>query len=282
MDRTGLCREKHAESLSARYEASGKHIAIASPGLGKRRRPSCRPATGLKRRGGGADLSSVDVLLVEDDVSIAEPLVRGLERQGFGVRHCETGTEALEVMDHERADVVLLDLGLPDVDGFDLCRRLRAASGVPIIVVTARGEEVDRVVGLELGADDYVVKPCSFRELVARMRAVMRRTAVRTNEQATNIGALSVDRRTRRVNLAGHELTLTPKEYDLLALLVEDPGAVYTRQQILDRVWDPHWYGPTKTLDVHVASLRRKLGDPSWIATVRGVGFRLQSPDDVN
>jgi two-component system, OmpR family, response regulator RegX3 len=172
---------------------------------------------------------------------------------------------------------VLLDLGLPDMDGIDICRRLRASSTVPIIVVTARSEEVDRVLGLELGADDYMVKPFGFRELVARIRAVTRRAqpADRPVEEPQRLGRLELDRRQRQVRLNGTEMVLTAKEFDLLALLAEDPGAVLTRDQILEQVWDPHWFGPTKTLDVHVASLRKKLGDPAWIETVRGVGFRL-------
>jgi two-component system response regulator RegX3 len=221
----------------------------------------------------------VRVLLVEDDDTIASPLVRGLEREGFSVEHRATGAGALASFhDDEPADVVLLDLGLPDVDGFDLCRELRAGSDVPIIVVTARGDEVDRVVGLELGADDYVVKPFGLRELVARIRAVVRRAVPRIDDGRDRSG-LNVDGRTRRVTLDGAEVALTPKEFDLLALLAEDPGAVCSRQRILDEVWDPHWYGPTKTLDVHIASVRRKLGDPSWIETVRGVGYRLRAED---
>jgi two-component system response regulator RegX3 len=214
------------------------------------------------------------LLLVEDDLTIASPLVRGLEREGFSVEHAECGADARRALDAAVPDVVLLDLGLPDVDGFELCRELRAASGVPIIVVTARGEEVDRVVGLELGADDYVVKPFGFRELVARVRAVLRRGAARS-DPAAPLGPLAVDRRTRRAFVDHRLVTLTPKEFDLLALLADDPGAVYSRQRILDEVWDPHWYGPTKTLDVHIASLRRKLGRPELIETVRGVGYRL-------
>src|SRR6266516_3964214 len=177
-------------------------------------------------------------------------------------------------------DVVLLDLGLPDLDGYEVCRRLRARSDVPIIVVTARSDEVDRVIGLELGADDYIVKPFGFRELTARIRAVTRRRTPQGEGSLSvvQVGALTIDRRTRRVMLDGDEVPLTPKEFDLLALLAEDPGAVFTRQRILEEVGDPHWYGPTKTLDVHVASLRRKLGDSGWIETVRGVGFRLNSP----
>jgi len=219
----------------------------------------------------------VRVLLVEDDESIASPLVRGLEREGFSVDHCDRGEGALETLREWPTDVVLLDLGLPDVDGFELCREVRARSSVPIIVVTARGDEIDRVVGLELGADDYVVKPFGLRELVARIRAVTRRVPRPADPPAAaEVRRLVVDRRTRRVVLDGGEIALTPKEFDLLALLERDAGAVCRRQDIIDQVWDPHWYGPTKTLDVHIGSLRRKLGDPRWIETVRGVGYRLR------
>jgi two-component system response regulator RegX3 len=236
------------------------------------------------------------VLIVEDDDAIATPLAKGLEREGLDVDRVENGTDALTRSAAGDFDVVLLDLGLPDRDGFDVCRELRARSDVPIIVVTARSEEVDRVVGLELGADDYIVKPFGFRELVARIRAVARRRAPATvpagdehvatngNGHATGdhgslveVGALAVDRRTRRVTVDGAAVALTPKEFDLLAFLADDAGAVRPRQELLENVWDPHWYGPTKTLDVHVASLRKKLGDPGWIETVRGVGFRLRA-----
>ncbi|HVW35106.1 MAG TPA: response regulator transcription factor [Acidimicrobiia bacterium] len=216
------------------------------------------------------------ILIVEDDDAIAEPLAAGLAREGFSVERVATGAAAL---DAAAADLVLLDLGLPDLDGYEVCRRFRAASDVPIIVITARGEEVDRVIGLELGADDYMVKPFGFRELLARIRAVTRRVG-RPAEPAAGsrrIGPLEIDRRTRRVTLDGRDVVLTRKEYDLLAFLAADPGAVRTREEIIDEVWDEHWYGPTKTLDVHVASLRRKLGDPAWIETVRGVGYRLRS-----
>jgi two-component system, OmpR family, response regulator RegX3 len=242
------------------------------------------------------------VLIVEDDDAIASPLAKGLEREGLDVDRVETGSDALRSTADVRFDVVLLDLGLPDRDGFDVCRELRARSDVPIIVVTARSEEVDRVVGLELGADDYIVKPFGFRELVARIRAVVRRRgATGTNGVgnehdpeasaepvaeadahrepqlvATELGTLAIDRRTRRVTIDDRPVNLTPKEFDLLAFLADDAGAVRLRQQLLENVWDPHWYGPTKTLDVHVASLRKKLGDASWIETVRGVGFRLR------
>ena len=219
----------------------------------------------------------VRLLVVEDDDEIAEPMIRGLERAGFDVDRVATGAAALAA---EPADVVLLDLGLPDVDGLDVCRRLRERTGVPILVVTARDEEADRVIGLELGADDYIVKPFGLRELVARIRAVWRR-ASSPQEEPTRlvVGSLEVDRRSRRVFVDGAEVVLAPKEYDLLALLAEAPGAVFRRQDILEEVWDPHWYGPTKTLDVHVASLRKKLGHRDWIETVRGVGLRMRQPD---
>jgi two-component system response regulator RegX3 len=218
----------------------------------------------------------MDVLLVEDDDTIAVPLAKGLQREGFTVRCVADAAHALAAPE---ADVVLLDLVLPDLDGYEVCRRLRARSDVPIIVITARGDEVDRVVGLELGADDYLVKPFGFRELVARIRAVTRRRLPRPDDlRPVRVGPLELDRRTRRVRMAGVDVALTAKEFDLLALLAEDAGAVLTRQEILEAVWDAHWYGPTKTLDVHVASLRRKLGDPTVIETVRGVGFRLSDP----
>ena len=231
------------------------------------------------------------VLIVEDDEAIAIPLAKGLEREGLEVDRVESGAAALGSAAATHFDVVLLDLGLPDRDGFDVCRELRARSDVPIIVVTARADEVDRVVGLELGADDYIVKPFGFRELVARIRAVARRHVARPDPDAppaerhaatTDVGDLVIDRRTRRVVVHDAEVPLTPKEFDLLAFLAEDPGAVRSRQELLEEVWDPHWYGPTKTLDVHVASLRKKLGDPHWIETVRGVGFRLSAPAPVS
>jgi two-component system response regulator RegX3 len=214
------------------------------------------------------------ILLVEDEDSIAQPLVEGLRREGFDVVRAADGAAALAA---ETADLVLLDLRLPDVDGLDVCRRLRERSDVPIIVVTARGEEADRVVGLELGADDYVVKPFGLRELIARIRAVARRTGGRGTASASlRVGPLEVDERARRVLLDGREVPLTPKEFDLLAALARDPGAAVSRRRLLEEVWQTSWYGSAKTIDVHVAALRRKLGDPGWIETVRGVGFRLR------
>ena len=212
------------------------------------------------------------LLLVEDDPAIATPLVAGLERQGFEVHWVETGADALNA---DLGDLVLLDLGLPDLDGQVVCRRLRDRSSVPIIVVTARSEEVDRVALLELGADDYVVKPFGFRELVARIRAVLRRTGQEERTIEPHTGRVRVDDRTRQVTVDGGAVHLTPKEYDLLSFLTRDAGAVRTRDEILRAVWDENWWGSSKTLDVHVASLRRKLGDPDLIETVRGVGYRL-------
>ena len=219
------------------------------------------------------------LLVVEDDDGIGDPLVEGLSRVGFHVDRVATGQATLAALigRNPAVDMVLLDLGLPDMDGYEVCRLIRARSRVPIVVITARGEEVDRVIGLELGADDYLVKPFGFRELVARIRAVSRRTAGDPDAGHQQLGRLSIDRRTRRVCVDGAEVALAPKEFDLLALLAESPGAVITRQDIMEEVWEPHWYGPTKTLDVHVASLRKKLGHPEWIETVRGVGLRLSS-----
>ena len=216
------------------------------------------------------------ILIVEDEDAIAEPLAEGLRREGFEVERVATGAAAL---DAPEPDLVLLDLRLPDVDGLTVCRELRARSDVPIIVVTAKGEEVDRVVGLEVGADDYVVKPFGLRELVARIRAVSRRARPRAggDDGALRVGELEVDARAHRATLGGRELGLTAKEFGLLALLARDPGAVVSRERILAEVWNTTWYGSAKTIDVHVASLRRKLGDPDWIETVRGVGLRLRA-----
>jgi DNA-binding response OmpR family regulator len=224
----------------------------------------------------------VHILLVEDDSALAASSLDGLRALGFSVDHVATGAAALAaVASPTPPEVVLLDLGLPDMDGQEVCRRIRAGSEVPIIVVSARGDEADRVIALELGADDYLVKPFGMRELAARMRAVLRRTQAVPAGPATavqEIGRLSVDRRTQRVHVDGEEIALTAKEFDVLAFLADDPGAVRRRTEILEHVWDGHWYGATKTVDAHVAAIRKKLGDPAWIEAVRGVGFRLGAP----
>ncbi len=306
------------------------------------------------------------LLIVEDDSAIAEPLMAGLLHHGFEAVHVSNGASAIAAIREQSFDVVLLDLGLPDMDGLDVCRDLRASTSVPIIMVTARNDEVDRVVGLELGADDYVSKPFGVRELIARIRAVRRRfdatsdpavgpvglltaapidttsfnaapidsapkgfapfdaasvnptpintapkgsapfdaasfdsgpintasvdsarvdstepqrTSLGAESNRSALGALEIDQREHRVRLNGQELALSPKEYGVLAALFADPGAVVTRASLIEQVWDEHWYGPTKTLDVHIAQLRQKLGNSGWIETVRGVGFRLADPN---
>jgi DNA-binding response OmpR family regulator len=210
------------------------------------------------------------VLIVEDDVGIATQLVRGLVRGGYQVEHVTTGQEALA---HGQPDVVLLDLELPDGDGVNVCRKLRQRTDIAIIVITAYGEESDRVNALDAGADDYLVKPFGLAELQARIRAVLRR--VRPEGELIRHGPLVVDLRTQKVTVEGREIALTPKEFDILECLATDPGRVMTRQEVLESAWDAHWYGPTKVLDVHVAALRRKLGLPGLIETVYGRGYRL-------
>ncbi|GLX53247.1 DNA-binding response regulator [Streptomyces hygroscopicus subsp. hygroscopicus] len=218
---------------------------------------------------GGTD--ETRVLVVEDDRGIAESLVRGLRQAGYAVEGVRTGRAALAA---PSPDVVLLDLGLPDIDGVEVCRRLRARSDAAIIAVTARGEEADRVVALDEGADDYLVKPFGLAELLARIRAVLRRRRPAEPEVLRH-GPLVLDLRTRQVSVDGRQVTLTPKEFGILECLAADPGRLLSRQQVLERVWDDHWYGPTKVVDVHIAALRRKLGAPGLIETVYGHGFRL-------
>jgi DNA-binding response OmpR family regulator len=194
------------------------------------------------------------------------------------VRRVATGADAVAAV---IPDVVLLDIGLPDFDGFEVCRRIRQKSAVPVIMLTARDEEIDRVFGLEIGADDYVTKPFGLRELIARIRAVSRRHAVigAPVAEVLEIGNLKMDMSTRRVYMSGKELELTTKEFDLLAYLAQHPGIVHRRTDIMESVWDSNWFGPTKTLDAHVAAVRKKLGNSDWIEAVRGVGFRLESPE---
>jgi len=229
------------------------------------------------------------ILLVEDEPAIAEPLAETLTREGFHLEVAGTAAQAVEQAGRLRPDLILLDLMLPDGSGFDVCREIRQTSRVPIIMLTARGEELDRIIGLELGADDYVVKPFSARELIARIRAVMRRTAETVaapapRDDRIEIGAVVLEPSMRRVTLAGDDIELTRKEYELLALLMRHAGTVLTRERLIDEVWDTNWYGSTKTLDVHVSGLRKKLGDdagtPRYVHTLRGVGFRFSSADE--
>lgn len=215
-------------------------------------------------------MGPMKVLVVEDDPAVSEPLLAGLQRNGIETEHVVYASQV--VVAAQNVDVVLLDLGLPDGDGIDVLRELRKTSDVPVIIATARGDETDRIVGLELGADDYVVKPFSVRELAARVRAVARRRRIDTSLES---GRLVVDRTQHRVLVDGLPVELTAKEFDLLAVLAEEPGRAVPRQELFSRVWDPVWIGTGKTLDVHVASLRKKLGDSELIETVRGVGYRL-------
>jgi DNA-binding response OmpR family regulator len=218
----------------------------------------------------GAGPGTTKVLVVEDDPGVAAQLVRALTRGGYAVDQVSTGAAALN---RGHPDVVLLDLGLPDTDGVHVCRQLRQRSQAAIIVVTAYGEESDRVSALDAGADDYLVKPFGLNELLARIRAVLRR--IRPEGDVIRHGPLTVDLRTRKVLVNGAEVALTPKEFDILECLTADPGRVQSRTDILEAAWDANWYGPTKVLDVHMTSLRRKLGVPGLIETVYGHGFRL-------
>ncbi len=231
------------------------------------------------------------VLFVEDEPSIYEPFSKALAREGFEPVVARTAARAIELAEGDFA-IVLLDLTLPDGDGRDICRAIRRNSSVPILMLTARGTEADRIVGLELGADDYVVKPFSGGEVIARIRAILRRSAASAQADDTTppgpvaIGGLEVDVAARRAHLDGEELKLSRKEFDLLAELIRHAGRVVTREQLMDRVWDENWFGSTKTLDVHVRWLRQKLGDdpadPRYLHTVRGVGFRFTAPEELS
>ena len=234
------------------------------------------------------------VLLVEDDPAISEPLERGLKRYGHTVHRAATGRDALRA--GTAWDMVLLDLGLPDIDGLDVCRQLRAAGDVSLIMISARDSETDKVVGLELGADDYLVKPFLVRELIARMRAVQRRRASSPppapepfepgrpgvvidlptpGRRPDRHGRVVINPQAHRVFLDGAEVALTPREFALLAFLAEQPDVLVTRETIMAAVWDANWFGPTKTLDTHIYVLRHKFGDALNIQAVRGIGFRL-------
>ena len=231
------------------------------------------------------------ILMVEDEESITVPLSEALAREGFDTEVAGTASEALELAGRVAPDLVLLDVMLPDGSGYDVCRELRRDSRVPIIMVTARAEETDRIVGLELGADDYIVKPFSAREVAARIRAVLRRSGDAAGpgpgarDEALEVGELRLDPARRSATLADAELDLTRKEFELLELLMREAGAVITRERLIDEVWDVNWFGSTKTLDVHVSGLRRKLGDdpssPRYLHTVRGVGFRFSGPEEL-
>ena len=235
------------------------------------------------------------VVVVEDESSISEPLAEALGREGFDVHVAATGAEGLALISAHEPAIVLLDVMLPDMDGRDICRTLRRDSDIPIIMLTARGQETDRIVGLEIGADDYIVKPFSFAELVARMRAVLRRSRTLTDQTSQPpapsevtlvVGPVSLDERTWSATMNGEALTLTRREFELLRLLLQNAGTVLTRERVMEEVWDVNWFGGTKTLDVHISALRRKLGDdpnnPRLIHTLRGVGFRFATSEELS
>jgi DNA-binding response OmpR family regulator len=217
------------------------------------------------------------VLVIEDDRNIADLLDLYLRNAGFRVLQAADGVRGLEIVGNERPVLVLLDLGLPgSLDGVEVCRELRRRGNVPIIIVTARDDEVDRVLGLELGADDYVTKPFSPRELVARVRAVLRRTdgPGRDGDEPVSVGSVTVDPLRREVTAAGEQVVLTAREFDLLLHFAENTGIVFSRRQLLDAVWGDGWIGDERTVDVHVRQLRRKLGDAFPLTTVWGIGYR--------
>jgi len=232
-------------------------------------------------------MSKPRILVVEDETAISEPLAESLTREGFLPHVAATAAAARDAFAADRFDCVLMDVMLPDGDGRDLAREIRSGSDVPIIMVTARGEELDRVLGLELGADDYVVKPYSAKELAARIRAVLRRgRPVSQAKEAIEIGDVALDPGARTVTRNGQPVELAAREFDLLHMLMRGAGTVQRREDIIDEVWDPHWFGSTKTLDVHISWLRKKLEDdpasPRYITTVRGVGFRFAPPEELS
>ena len=218
------------------------------------------------------------VLVVEDEQAIADLVRAYLRRDGFEVIWARSGEQALEELSRHPVRLVVLDIGLPGIDGFEVCRRLRGRTGVPILILSARDEEVDRVAGLEAGADDYVTKPFSPRELVARVKAILRRTGApgaAIDGGALAVGDVELDRSGHTVRVGGDPVELTAREFDLLAALLAHPGVVLSRDRLLELVWDGEFAGGTRTVDVHVAQLRAKLGRPGLIETVRGAGYKV-------
>ena len=218
------------------------------------------------------------VLLVEDEENLASLVRAYLEQEGYRVVWAGSGADALHTLDTEPVRLVVLDLNLPDLDGLDVCKQIRSRSSVPVVMLTARDEEADRLAGLDAGADDYIGKPFSPRELVARMKAVLRRTAPDADDSMLVLGDVVLRRSAREVGVAGEPVELRPKEFDLLAYLMENRGAVLSRDLLLERVWGYDYAGGTRTVDVHVAQLRRKLGRPDLIRTIRGAGYKAVQP----
>jgi|SRR4051794_12244489 DNA-binding response OmpR family regulator len=221
---------------------------------------------------------AASVLLVEDEENLASLVRAYLEQEGYAVLWAGTGAEALRTLDTEAVRLVVLDLTLPDIDGLEVCRQIRKRSQVPVVMLTARDEEPDRLAGLDAGADDYIGKPFSPRELVARMKAVLRRAAPDSGDGELALGDVVLRRGSREVEVAGEPVELRPKEFDLLAFLMENRGAVLSRDLLLERVWGFEYAGGTRTVDVHVAQLRRKLGRPALIRTMRGSGYKAVQP----
>ena len=217
------------------------------------------------------------IVVVDDEPNIADLVDLYLAREGFRVLKTGTGEGGLQAVRDHRPRLVVLDVGLPDVDGLEVCKRLRTTSQIPVIFLTARDSEVDRVLGLELGGDDYLTKPFSPAELVARVKAVLRRVDGGPAPEVMQVGEVAIDTGRREVRIAGEPVEFTTKEFDLLRYLAERPGLALSRQQILDGVWGYDWYGDARTVDVHIAQVRKKLGDAVQIKTVRGVGYRLES-----
>jgi DNA-binding response OmpR family regulator len=217
------------------------------------------------------------VVVVEDDPSIADLIDMYLRRAGFRVLQADSGERAMELIEQHRPVIVLLDIGLPDIDGFEVCRRIRTTSMVPVLFLTARDGEIDRVLGLELGADDYVTKPFSPREVVARVKAILRRgQPLVADASVLDIGeGIEIDLARREVRAQGSAIALATREFDLLAYFARNQGIAMSRQQLIDGVWGADWYGDDRTVDVHVRQLRKKLGDDLPLATVWGIGYRL-------
>jgi DNA-binding response OmpR family regulator len=223
------------------------------------------------------DMQRGTVVVVDDEANIADLVGLYLEREGFRVLKVATGEAGLEALRTHRPRLVVLDVGLPDIDGLEVCKRIRQSSQIPVIFLTARADEVDRVLGLELGADDYLTKPFSAAELVARVKAVLRRVDGAPAPEVVQAGRVTIDAGRREVRVDDAPVELTTKEFDLLRFLAERPGLALSRQQILDGVWGLDWFGDARTVDVHIAQVRKKLGDAVEITTVRSVGYRLES-----
>ena len=227
-------------------------------------------------------MSNELVLVVDDEKTLVKALTFNLEKEGFRVEQAYDGEEALNKVFALKPDIVVLDLMLPKVDGFEVCRQIRKKTDVPIIMLTARGEDIDKVLGLELGADDYLTKPFNSRELVARIKAILRRSLFREEEtkKIAKIGNLQVDLLQHRVRLEGKDINLTSKEFALLSFLVANAGNVYSREQLLEQVWGYDYYGDVRTVDVHIRHLREKLeqdpGNPNLILTVWGTGYKIR------